>query len=392
MIPAGFKASWKGEMFTVVVPTYNERRNIRPLIERVMEAFRAIPEPAELLFVDDDSPDGTAEEIRTVSKEVSDGGNDNFENTIRVIVREGERGLAGAVNRGFREASGDVLVVMDADLSHPPEVLPNLLEAIRSGGVEVAVASRRVKGGGIENWPLNRRFISWVSGLLARPLVPVRDTTSGFFAVKRECIEAVELRSIGYKIGLEVLARGKYEKAMEVPFVFTDRQFGQSKLGGKVMLAYLVQLGSLYRERWPNIVRFIQFGLVGLLGAFVDAAVFNTAMWYGSLASLGHTLGGFLSQSLSFLVAVFFNFALNKRWTFHEQKAQASLLSFFVVCTLGYLLRSAAFVLIINSDAWLGKILNPVALANTSLAAGIVVASFWNYFASKRWAFGVKDF
>jgi len=379
-------------VYSVIVPTYNEKKNIRPLIERVMEAFRSIPEPTELLFVDDDSPDGTAEEIRTVSREMAEGEYGNFERSIRVIVREGERGLSGAVSRGFKEASGDILAVMDADLSHPPEVLPDLLKAIRSGGVEVAVGSRRVKGGGIENWPVNRRFISWVSGLMARPLVPVRDTTSGLFALKRECIEGVELRPIGYKIGLEVLARGEYEKATEVPFVFTDRQYGESKLGGKVMLAYLVQLGALYRERWPNVVRFIQFGLVGLLGAFVDAAVFNVAMWYVSLASLGHVLGGLISQSLSFLVAVFFNFALNKRWTFQEQKEQASLSAFFGVCTLGYLLRSVAFALIINSDAWLGTFFGPVALANIALAAGIVVASFWNYFASKRWAFGVMDF
>ncbi len=379
-------------MFTVIVPTYNEKKNIRPLVERVMKAFRAIPEPAELLFIDDDSPDGTAEEIRTVSREVSEGEKSEFERTVRVIVRESERGLSGAVQRGFEEASGDIIAVMDADLSHPPEVLPELVETVRSGAADVAVGSRRVKGGGIQNWPLNRRIISWVSGMMARPLVPVRDTTSGFFALKRECIETVQLRPIGYKIGLEVLARGRYQTVKEVPFVFTDRQYGESKLGGKVMLAYLVQLGSLYRERWPNVVRFIQFGLVGLLGAFVDAAVFNVAMWYVSLAILGHALGGFLSQSLSFLVAVFFNFALNKRWTFHEQKEQARLSVFLGVCTLGYFLRSVVFVVIINSDAWLGKILGPVALANAALAAGIVVASLWNYFSSKRWAFGINDF
>ena len=379
-------------MFTVVVPTYNEKKNIRPLVERVMKAFMAIPESAELLFVDDDSPDGTAEEIRAVSSEVSDAGYNDFERAVRVVVRQGERGLSGAVQRGFNEARGDIIAVMDADLSHPPEVLPELLETVRSGAADVAVASRRVQGGGIENWPLSRRVISWGSGLLARPLVPVKDTTSGFFALKKSCIEAVELRPIGYKIGLEVLARGRYETVREVPYVFTDRQFGESKLGGKVMLAYLVQLAALYRERWPNVVRFIQFGLVGLLGAFVDAAVFNVAMWYVSLATLGHALGGFLSQSLSFLVAVFFNFALNKRWTFHEQKEQARLSVFLGVCTLGYLLRSVVFVVIINSDVWLGNILGPVALANAALAAGIVVASLWNYFSSKRWAFGIKDF
>jgi len=281
--------------------------------------------------------------------------------------------------------------VMDADLSHPPEVLPSLFETVRSGTADVAVASRRVEGGGIRNWPLMRRFISWGSGLLARPLVRVRDTTSGFFALKRSCIEGVELRPIGYKIGLEVLARGRYDTVMEVPYIFTDRQYGQSKLGGKVMLAYLLQLASLYRERWPNIVRFIQFGLVGLLGAFVDAAVFNVAMWYASLATLGHALGGLISQSLSFLVAVFFNFALNKRWTFQEQSHQARLSAFLGVCTLGYIFRSAVFAVLISWKG-LGVLLGPVAQANTALAAGILVASFWNYSTSKRWAFGVKEF
>lgn len=257
-----------------------------------MIASCSIAESAELLFVDDDSPDGTAEEIKSVSRDVSIGVSDKYKLTVRVVVRKEERGLAGAVSRGFQEACGNRLVVMDVDLSHPPEVLPDLLGAIRFGGADLAVASRRVTGGGIVNWPINRRFISWVSGLIARPLVPVKDTTLGFFAVKRDCIEAVELQPIGYKIGLEVLARGRYEKVKEVPYVFKDRQYEQNKLGGTVMLAYLVQLGSLYRERWPNLVRFIQFGLVGLLGAIVDAVVFNVAMWYVNLVSLGQAPGG----------------------------------------------------------------------------------------------------
>jgi len=378
-------------MFSVVVPTYNEVKNIRPLVERVMAAFRSIPEPAELLIVDDDSPDGTAEEVRTVSGEFPADNAGPCERTVRVVVRRGERGLAGAVQRGFAEAGGDIVAVMDADLSHPPETLTELHRAVRSGGADVAVASRRVEGGGISNWPLSRRFISWGSGLLARPLVPVRDTTSGFFALKKRCLAGVVLRPIGYKIGLEVLARGRYRTVREVPYIFTDREFGKSKLGGKVMLAYLVQLASLYRERWPNVVRFFQFGLVGLLGAVVDATVFNMAMWYLSLASLGHALGGFLSQSLSFLVAVFFNFALNKRWTFQEHREQARISVFLGVCTLGYLFRSIVFTLIISSSM-VGVLLTPVIQANTALAAGILVASFWNYFASKRWAFGVTEF
>ena len=378
-------------MFTVIVPTYNEKQNIRPLVERAMKAFRQIPEAVELLFVDDASPDGTADEVLVLAREVAELEAGPQERAVRVVVRHGERGLAGAVQRGFTESRGDIIAVMDADLSHPPEVLPKLLETVRTGGADVAVGSRRVRGGGIENWPISRRIISWGSGLLARPLVPVRDTTSGFFALRRKCLEGIELKPIGYKIGLEVFARSRYDTIREVPFVFTDRRYGQSKLGGRVMLAYLVQLASLYRERWPNVVRFFQFGLVGLLGALVDATVFNVAMWYVSLVSLGHVLGGLMSQSLSFLVAVFFNFFLNKMWTFQEHGHQAKLSAFIGVCALGYLMRSAVFAMLISSTM-MGRALGQVVLANVALAAGILVASFWNYFASKRWAFGVKEF
>jgi len=174
-----------GIMLSVIVPTYNELENIRPLFERVLAVFEKLPGSAEILVMDDNSPDGTADEVRAVAEEL--GARDR----VRVIVRHADRGLAPAVMDGFREAKGDILVVMDADLSHPPELLPKLLAPIRDGSAQVTVASRRVKGGGVSNWPLKRRLYSWLGGLPARPLVPVKDTTSGYFALKRECLEGV---------------------------------------------------------------------------------------------------------------------------------------------------------------------------------------------------------
>jgi dolichol-phosphate mannosyltransferase len=113
----------------------------------------------------------------------------------------------------------------------------------------LAVGSRYVKGGGISNWPLKRKLTSIVACMLAWPLTPIRDITSGFILVKREALEGVELDPIGFKIGLEVAAKAKYGKALEVPYVFTDRIVGESKLNGKEITNYLRQLRRIYATR-----------------------------------------------------------------------------------------------------------------------------------------------
>jgi len=167
---------------------------------------------------------------------------------VRVVRRAGKAGLASAVVAGFAAAQGDVLVVMDADLSHPPEVVPRMLDAI-AGGAELAVGSRYVAGGGTEDWPMRRRVVSRIACLMGNVLVPVRDSTSGFFALRRSVIEGVNLNPIGFKIGFEVMARGRYRKAVEVPYVFRDRELGRSKFGQREILQYAVQLGQVARDK-----------------------------------------------------------------------------------------------------------------------------------------------
>ena len=192
----------------------------------------------ELIIVDDGSPDGTAD----LAESYADV------HPVRVVRRPGKAGLASAVLAGFAQARGDVLLVMDADLSHPPEAVPRLTMAI-ADGADLAVGSRYVTGGGTEDWPLRRRVVSRAACLLGNVLVPIRDCTSGFFAIRKSALDGVKLNPIGFKIGFEVMARAHYKKAVEVPYVFRDRELGKSKFGRREIGQYLVQLGQVARDK-----------------------------------------------------------------------------------------------------------------------------------------------
>jgi len=209
---------------------------VRQLVPRLAAALAG--HTWELIIVDDGSPDGTAD----IAESYADV------HPVRVVRRPGKAGLASAVLAGFAQARGDVLLVMDADLSHPPEAVPLLVTAIE-GGADLAVGSRYVQGGGTEDWPLKRRVVSRAACLVGNVLVPIRDCTSGFFAIRRSAIDGVKLNPIGFKIGFEVMARGRYKKAVEVPYVFRDRELGKSKFGRREILQYLVQLGLVARDR-----------------------------------------------------------------------------------------------------------------------------------------------
>lgn len=223
-------------MISVVVPTYNEAATIPKLADRLATAMGG--RPWELVVVDDGSPDGTADVAQALAPAVP----------VRVVRRSGKLGLATAVMAGFDAAQGDTLVVMDADLSHPPEVVPRLVDAVQDGS-ELAVGSRYVSGGGTVDWPLRRRVVSRVACLMGNALVPVRDATSGFFALRRSVIDGVRLDPIGFKIGFEVIARGRYTKVVEVPYTFRDREAGQSKFGKREVLNYLIQLAKVARDK-----------------------------------------------------------------------------------------------------------------------------------------------
>lgn len=223
-------------MLSLIIPTYRERENIVPLLERIRAVASTLGEPLEVLIVDNGSDDGTGELASQVVGQQIPG---------RVVECDQPVGLAGAVLVGIRQAQGDVIGVMDADLSHPPELLPELIRAVRAGS-QVAVASRYVSGGRIMNWPWKRRVLSRIGNLLARPLIHMTDATSGYFVFQRSLMHALLLQTRGFKILLELLVRGDVRVVQEIPYVFQDRLRGSSKLGAWTLWCYVVQLSQLY--------------------------------------------------------------------------------------------------------------------------------------------------
>lgn len=229
-------------MLSLVIPTYNERDALNTLLPSLAGLRPRFPEALEVLIVDDQSTDGTPDIAEQFLRREALG---------RVIRRAGPRDLAQAVVEGIRHARGDLIGVMDADLSHPPELLPLLVEAVRSGS-DVAIASRYVPGGGIRNWPWRRRTLSWIGNVMARPLVRVADATSGYFVCRTPLVKSLGLQPRGFKILLEILVRGGVQRVQELPYVFTDRVYGSSKLAARTMWCYLIQLIQLYRFQFRH--------------------------------------------------------------------------------------------------------------------------------------------
>jgi dolichol-phosphate mannosyltransferase len=225
--------------FSLIVPTYNERAGLERLVSSAHAVLSAHHIDAELVVVDDNSPDGTGDLAEQLAARFP----------MQVVHRERKLGLGSAVMAGFARARGETLGVMDADFSHPPSALPNLLAAMRALDVEMVVGSRYITGGGSSHWPWPRRLLSRAGSLLARPLTPVRDSGSGLFIVRRRAVEGVRVSAPGFKIGLELFCRGRIESVAEVPFVFTDRAAGQSKMSLREGLRYLGQLLELYALR-----------------------------------------------------------------------------------------------------------------------------------------------
>lgn len=250
---------------SIVVPTFRESPNIEPLVRRAFAATRAAGMDAELIIVDDDSRDGSAEIVDRLRAEFP----------VRILVRKEERGLSSAVVAGFREAAFERLLVLDADLQHPPELIPKLTAALDDPTCDFVVGTRYGGSGSIaENWPWHRRLGSRIATLLARPLAPLSDPMSGFFALRRSTWEqtAAKVNPLGYKIALEIYVKARCRKPVEVPIRFEARHAGESKLDLRTQLAYRRHLRRLYAFRFPKLVwtfRGIMLAAVAVVGYVV---------------------------------------------------------------------------------------------------------------------------
>ncbi|MFB6100223.1 MAG: glycosyltransferase, partial [Candidatus Nanohalobium sp.] len=307
-------------MISIVIPTYREEKNLKELFKRIDSSLDG---EYEIVLVDDDSPDGTAEKARELSETFP----------IRVFVREEDHGLSQSVIRGFQEAEGDEVVVMDADLQHPPEKIPELLGNL--GAADIAVGSRFTDGETIEHWGLWRKFVNRTASLMYNVVYwrnRLSDPMSGFFAFKKDKVDVDSLDAEGFKILLEVLHRNELE-VKEVPYRFGERSNGESSFNLSAAVEYVEQVGKFTLDRLgfkqsKRIVQVLEFMAVGGTGVVVNYLIFLPAIYY----NLHYMLAGFLA----FAGALQWNFFWNKTITFDKsQKSLWHQYKYFTLVNLG---------------------------------------------------------
>jgi dolichol-phosphate mannosyltransferase len=353
----------------VVVPTFKEALNIPLLVERLAIVKASDVPHLHLTIVDDNSRDGTDEAVKGLNL-----------SWVSLIVRTTDRGLSPAVLEGMRRTSGDVIIVMDADLSHPPEAIPKMLDDL-SNGSEFVVGSRYVEGGVTDdNWGLFRWLNSRVATLFARPFTRIKDPMSGFFALRRDTYSRADfLNPIGYKIGLELLVKCRCSRISEVPIAFTDRVHGESKLSFKEQLRYIQHIRRLFLYKYGAWSEVLQFMVVGASGALVNL-IAVTALLHAGL-SAGVSIAG------AIVVSICTNFLLNRRFTFSHSKTghlPTQFLRYVASVSFGAFVNY--FVALLLLDMF------PRFIPQLASLGGIAVATVTNFVALKFLVFKRKHY
>lgn len=355
---------------SIVVPTFNESRNVPELVRLLDQTLGATG--WEVVFVDDDSPDGTARVVRKLA--VSDA-------RVRCVQRVGRRGLSTACIEGMLASSAPVIAVMDADLQHDERILPRML-ALAEADAEVVVATRYAEGGSTGDWDASRKLMSRLATRVSHWVLrqAVSDPMSGFFMLRRSLLDdcVPQLSGLGFKILLDLLASAERPvKLTEVPYTFRDRLHGESKLDSMVIWEYGMLLADKMVGRWIP-VHFLVFSLIGGLGVLVHLVILTTAMQVFMIAFT-------TAQSLATILTMVFNFALNNVLTYRDRQLKGwkwlkGLFSFMIGCSIGAFANIGIATWLFERDtAWL-----PAALA------GILVGAVWNYAVTKLYTWGVK--
>jgi dolichol-phosphate mannosyltransferase len=322
--------------FNIIVPTLNEEENIQPLLQKIHNSCHCSKYSFEVIFVDDGSTDNTRQEIHDYVGPLD----------VRLVRRDTEKGLVTAVLEGAAVASSEIIVVIDADLSHPPEKILQLVEPLFAGQCDMVIGSRYVQNGKITDWLLTRRIGSWAASIPARILTGVKDPLSGFFAVKKDILLKVDPSVGGYKIGLEILGREDEKlRVREIPIHFKDRSAGFSKMTMQVTLEYVVQLFSLYGVN-IHFSSFRPFFSSLVLAGGADAIIYSTLNRIFQDPIRNHIFSYFLVFHLFFLGLILYQ----KRLDPTVKRQRINYLSFLNIACLGLFLRGG--LLAISGSAW----------------------------------------
>jgi dolichol-phosphate mannosyltransferase len=356
-------------LLSVVVPTFNECGNLSELVRRLALQLHDIN--WEVIFVDDDSPDGTAELARAMA---------SADPHVRCLHRLGRRGLSSACVEGVMSSSAPYVLIMDGDLQHDESILPRMLQALIKGEADVAIGSRYVDGGGIGEWDGSRAMISRFATRLSHLVVPpdLKDPMSGFFMMRREVFlaRARALSAVGFKILVDLFASGREPlRFVEIPYQFRNRQQGESKLDNQAAWDYLMLLlDKLVGHLLP--VRFIAFAGIGALGLLVHLLVLGALFKSNSLPFQS-------AQASATLLAMSFNFTVNNLLTYRDRRLQGfgwwrGLASFMLACSIGAIANVGIASYVFDAKGeWL-----------LAALAGVVVGAVWNYAVTSVYTWG----
>jgi len=399
--------------FSVVIPTYNESENILRLITEI-ENNLPTSHFTEIIIVDDNSPDGTGKLVENYIQEQNsklENGRDNSSNSssknyrVKVVHRRAKNGLIPAILDGVKQSTGMNVLIMDADFSHPPEVIPKMMRELALNPNSIIIGSRFIEGGKVVGWPQRRKLLSRGASALARlglNVKRVKDPMSGFFALPRELIQNISIDTKGYKILLEILVKNKEIPIREIPYTFTDRQSGKSKMNYNVIMNYAEAIWQLYRHGQKSgqveiserinkkSVLFIskagRYYTVGLSGLIINYIVsFLLANDVANSIRLLSNVWYLEASILGVAISSTSNFFLNKYWTFEDKRFDVGVtarqfVSFIAVSAIGLSIQITLLYYMVEH-------LIPYRI---SLIVAIGVATTINFILNKKFTFKEK--
>ena len=399
--------------FSVVIPTYNESENILRLIT---EIEKNLPSThfTEIIIVDDNSPDGTGKLVENYIQEQNaklENGRENSSNSssknyrVKVVHRRAKNGLIPAILDGVKQSTGMNVLIMDADFSHPPEVIPKMMRELALNPNSIIIGSRFIEGGKVVGWPQRRKLLSRGASALARlglNVKRVKDPMSGFFALPRELIQNISIDTKGYKILLEILVKNQEIPIKEIPYTFTDRQSGKSKMNYNVIMNYAEAIWQLYRHGQKSgqveiserinkkSVLFIskagRYYTVGLSGLIINYIVsFLLANDVANSIRLLSNVWYLEASILGVAISSTSNFFLNKYWTFEDKRFDVGVtarqfVSFIAVSAIGLSIQITLLYYMVEH-------LIPYRI---SLIVAIGVATTINFILNKKFTFKEK--